>query len=113
MLFRSLQFEELTHVGLNYVFDTGHAHIAGGVEHEFELMKERIRSTHVHDNNGKDDIHLVPLDNDGGTIDWKRTMDLLRSRQNQYPLALELKDRGDNPQLLETACRCFDRLEEQ
>jgi len=24
-----------------------------------------------------------------------------------------LKDRGDNPQLLETACRCFDRLEEQ
>jgi sugar phosphate isomerase/epimerase len=110
---RLLQFEELTHVGLNYVFDTGHAHIAGGVEREFELMKERIRSTHVHDNNGTDDIHLVPLDNDGGTIDWKRTMESLRSRQDQYPLGLELKDRGDNPALLDTACRCFDRLEEQ
>src|SRR4051794_5434446 len=92
---RLLQFEELTHVGLNYVFDTGHAHIAGGVEREFELMKARIRSTHVHDNNATDDIHLVPLDNEGGTIDWKRTMELLRSRQDQYPLALELKDRGD------------------
>jgi sugar phosphate isomerase/epimerase len=110
---RLLQFEELTHVGLNYVFDTGHAHIAGGVEREFELMKERIRSTHVHDNNGTDDIHLVPLDNDGGTIDWKRTMESLRSRQDQYPLGLELKDRGDNPALLDTACRRFDRLEEQ
>ena len=110
---RLLQFEELTHVGLDYVFDTGHAHIAGGVEREFQLMKDRIRSTHVHDNNGKDDIHLFPLDNEGGTIDWKRTMELLRSRQDQYPLLLELKDRGDNPHLLDTACRCFDRLEEQ
>jgi len=109
---RLLQFEELTHVGLNYVFDTGHAHIGAGVEHEFELMKARIRSTHVHDNNGTDDVHLVPLDNEGGTIDWKRTMELLRSGQDQYPLLLELKDRGDNPHLLETALKSFDRLEE-
>ena len=43
-------------------------------------MKERIRSTHVHDNNGKDDIHLFPLVAEGGTIDWKKTMGLLRSR---------------------------------
>jgi hypothetical protein len=39
-------------------------------------------------------------------------MESLRSRQDQYPLGLELKDRGDNPALLDTACRCFDRLEE-
>src|SRR5262245_9700652 len=38
---RLLQFEELTHIGLNYVFDTGHAHMNGGVEAEYELMKER------------------------------------------------------------------------
>ena len=77
---RLLQFEELTHLGLNYVFDTGHAHMGEGVEHEFNLMKDRIRSTHVHDNNGKDDIHLFPLLAEGGTIDWKKTMELLRSR---------------------------------
>ena len=108
-----LMFEELTHVGMNYVFDTGHANIGAGVEHEFELMKERIRSTHVHDNNGKDDSHVFPLVGDGGTIDWKKTMELLRSREDQYPLVLELKDRGDNPQLLDTACQVFARLEEQ
>ena len=56
---RLLQFEELTHVGMNFAFDTGHAHMATGVESEFNLMKARIRSTHVHDNNGVDDIHLV------------------------------------------------------
>ena len=108
-----LQFEELTHVGLNYVFDTGHANMGAGVEHEFQLMKARIRSTHVHDNNGKDDGHLFPLVSEGGTIDWKRTMVLLRGHQDSYPLALELKDRGDNTHLLETACQVFARLEEQ
>ena len=75
-------------------------------------MKERIRSTHVHDNNGKDDNHLFPLLAEGGTIDWKQTMGLLRSRQDQYPLVLELKDHGDDPHLLESACQIFDRLEE-
>jgi sugar phosphate isomerase/epimerase len=105
-------FEELTHVGMNYVFDTGHANMSAGVEHEFNLMQPRIRSTHVHDNNGKDDKHLSPLLAEGGTIDWKRTMELLRSGQDKYPLVLELKDHGDNPHLLETACQIFDRLEE-
>jgi len=110
---RLQQFEELTHVGLNYVFDTGHANIGAGVEHEFLLMKDRIRSTHVHDNNGKDDFHLCPLVAEGGTIDWKRTMELLRGGEAKYPLALELKDRGDDPHLLETACQVFSRLEAQ
>ena len=108
---RLLQFEELTHVGLNYCFDTGHANMGEGVEHEFHLMKPRIRSTHVHDNNGKDDIHLRPLLGEGGTIDWKKTMELLRSGGDQYPLMLELKDHGDLPHPLETAVEIYDRLE--
>src|SRR5215467_9883628 len=44
---RLLQFQELTHIGLNYVFDTGHAHMNEGVAQAFGLMKKRIRSTHV------------------------------------------------------------------
>src|SRR5207253_3194503 len=94
-------FEELTHLGLDYVFDTGHAHMGEGVETAFNLMKDRIRSTHIHDNNGKDDSHLFPLVSEGGTIDWKNAMQLLRSRENQYPLLLELKERPDVPNPLE------------
>jgi sugar phosphate isomerase/epimerase len=105
------QFEELTHVGLNYCFDTGHANMGKGVEHEFQSMKARIRSTHVHDNNGKDDIHLPPLMGEGGTIDWKNAMQLLRSGQDQFPLMLELKDHGDTPHPLDQAMEIYDRLE--
>src|SRR5713226_9623232 len=54
-------FEELTHMGLDFVFDTGHAHMAEGVETAFHRMKDRIRSTHIHDNNGKEDSHLFSL----------------------------------------------------
>src|SRR5438270_1517028 len=68
---RLLQFEELTHLKLNYAFDTGHAHMNEGVEAAFNLMKDKIRSTHVHDNNGKDDSHVFPMVHEGGTIDWK------------------------------------------
>jgi sugar phosphate isomerase/epimerase len=104
-------FEELTHIGLNYVFDTGHANMNEGVENAFNLMKERIRSTHLHDNNGKDDSHLFPLLSEGGTIDWKNTMELLRSRGDQFPLVLELRERPDLPNPLESVKEVFERLE--
>jgi len=104
-------FQELTHVGLNYCFDTGHANLGKGVEAEFQLMKPRIRSTHVHDNNGKDDAHIMPLLGTGGTIDWKNTMQLLRSGQDQFPLLLELKDQNDRAHPLDSVLEIFDRLE--
>ena len=44
-------------------------------------MKNRIRSTHIHDNDGKDDTHLFPLISEGGTIDWPAAMPLLRGRK--------------------------------
>jgi sugar phosphate isomerase/epimerase len=110
---RLMTFEELTHVGLNYCFDTGHANMsANGLEHEFNLMKARIRSTHVHDNNGKDDVHLFPFLPEGGTIDWGKTMELLRSRPGQYPLVLELKERAELTAPLDCVREIFDRLEQ-
>jgi len=82
------EFLAVTHLNLNFCFDIGHAHLMKGVAAEFELMKERIRSTHIHDNDGKTDSHLFPGQ---GTIDWKHAMGLLRSRPDQYPMLLELK----------------------
>ncbi|MGA3019696.1 MAG: sugar phosphate isomerase/epimerase [Bryobacteraceae bacterium] len=110
---RLLQFEELTHLHLNFCFDTGHANMGAGVESTYERMKQRIRSTHIHDNNGKDDNHLAPLTSEGGTVDWKSTMGLLRSREDQYPLLLELKDHNDLAHPLDLVLPVFERLEEQ
>jgi sugar phosphate isomerase/epimerase len=106
-------FEELTHLRLNYVFDTGHANMGAGVAAEFDIMKEKIRSTHLHDNDGKADIHLFPFLSEGGTIDWRKTMQLLRSRSDQYPLVLELKENPQFTNPLESVQKIFERLEAQ
>ncbi len=107
---RLAQFDELTHLHMNYVFDVGHAHIGEGIEAAFHSMRDRIRSTHVHDNDGKEDVHLFPFT---GTVDWKKTMDLLKSREGQYPLLLELRERPDLAHPLDEVKQIFEKLEEQ
>jgi sugar phosphate isomerase/epimerase len=109
---RLQHFVGVTHLDLNFVFDVGHANMAGGVEAEFEIMKDRIRSTHIHDNNGVDDKHLFPFLAEGGTVDWKRTMQLLGSRSSQYPLMLELKEVPEMEHPLDRVKEVFDRLED-
>lgn len=69
-------------------FDTGHAHLEGGVAPALEILKDHIRSTHVHDNKQDRDAHLVPGE---GTIDWGLTMELLRSAPQVPPILLELE----------------------
>ena len=108
---RLCSFLATTHLNLNFCFDSGHANLMEGVEPAFEQMKSRIRSTHIHDNNGKDDKHLFPFLAEGGTIDWRRTMELLRSAEHQYPLLLELKESPDFAQPLEAIKQIFERLE--
>ncbi|HLY18482.1 MAG TPA: sugar phosphate isomerase/epimerase family protein [Bryobacteraceae bacterium] len=107
---RLMLFLDVTHLDLNFVFDVGHAHLGEGVEAAFDVMKERIRSTHVHDNDGHADLHLFPLLAEGGTIDWKKTMNLLRTRAGQYPLLLELKEAPEFS--LTSLAEVFDRLED-
>jgi len=107
---RLLLFFESTHLDLNVCFDLGHAHMNEGVETAYRMLKARIRSTHVHDNNGKEDQHLYPMA-EGGTIDWLRAMETLRSQPDQYPLMLELKEVPELGPPVDAARRVFDQLE--
>jgi sugar phosphate isomerase/epimerase len=104
-------FNEVTHLNLNFCFDTGHANMADGVESSFLLMADRIRSTHVHDNDGVSDTHLFPLLAEGGAIDWKQTMELFRSRPGRFPLLLELRESPQFPNSIDAARQVFERLE--
>mgnify|MGYP000639840707 CR=1 FL=1 len=109
---RLSSFIQETHLNLNFCFDAGHAHMNEGVPAAFEIMKDRIRSTHIHDNDGEKDDHLPPVPGLGSPmIDWKQTMNLLRSRPGQYPLLLELREMEDKPLTLEEAAGLFDDLE--
>ena len=47
--------------------DFGHAFLMGDVADTIETVAEHLVSTHVHDNAGKKDDHLVPFD---GRINW-------------------------------------------
>jgi sugar phosphate isomerase/epimerase len=107
---RLMLFLELTHLDLNFVFDVGHANLGEGVEPAFTVMRDRIRSTHIHDNDGKADKHLFPLLAEGGSVNWKETMNLLRTRADQYPLLLELKEAPEFS--LASASEVFERLED-
>jgi len=108
---RLLHFLDVTHLNLGLCLDTGHANMSDGVETAYSLMAPRIRSTHLHDNDGVNDAHLFPMLAQGGTIDWTKTMNLLRSRPEQYPLLLELKESPDFPNPLDAARQVFERLE--
>ncbi|MGI8992400.1 MAG: sugar phosphate isomerase/epimerase family protein [Bryobacteraceae bacterium] len=108
---RLQQFLKVTHLDMNFVFDLGHANIGGGIESEFAIMKERIRSLHIHDNDGKEDKHLFPFLAEGGTVDWSKTMQLLRARPDQYPMLLELKEVADMEHPLDSVNEVYDRLE--
>ncbi|HTS78591.1 MAG TPA: sugar phosphate isomerase/epimerase family protein [Bryobacteraceae bacterium] len=107
---RLLMFLETTHMDLNLCLDTGHANMNEGVDAAFQMMRERLRSAHVHDNNGVDDSHLFPLASAGGTIDWRRTMDALRSVPD-CPLLLELKEVPDLAHPLDRTVESFELLE--
>ena len=105
------RFVRSSHLRVGYCFDTGHAHLGSGIEPEFELMKHRIRSTHVHDNDGQDDAHIFPLVGSGGTIDWQSTIELLRSLGDDVPLLVELRNVPEMAKPLEKVQESFDRLE--
>ncbi len=88
-------------------FDFGHAHMMGTVSEAFEILRNHILSTHVHDNDKMKDSHLWPGQ---GTIDWKQAIELLRSAPQKPPLLLELgEDEKVNP--LEKLGETFDKLE--
>ena len=109
---RLVDFLNVTHLKLGFCFDLGHANMNEGVEAAYRIMESRIRSTHMHDNDGKADQHLFPFLSEGGTIDWKKAVELLRSHPEQYPLLLELKEvpaYGQHP--FDKAKEIFERLE--
>jgi sugar phosphate isomerase/epimerase len=110
---RLIYFLGQTHLKLNFCLDVGHANMNEGVASAFSIMKDGIRSTHLHDNNGKEDSHLWPFQSRGGTIDWSETMRLLGSLPEQYPLLLELRDYPEFPlpQSLEVVKQIFENLE--
>jgi sugar phosphate isomerase/epimerase len=67
-------------------FDAGHAHLEGGVPEALGIVRDFVATTHLHDNRGERDDHLLPYE---GTIDWSATLAALPP---DAPMVLELKE---------------------
>lgn len=90
--------KEIDHPALGVNFDTSHANMCGinsaEMAHQFG---DSLISTHLSDNNGSGDQHLVP---GGGTIDWIGLMKALKDIGYKGDINLEIPgERQKNPEL--------------
>ena len=88
--------------------DVGHAHIVGGAPEAAEALSGYVITTHVHDNRGSNDDHLLPFD---GTIDWPATLMALSKIGYSGPLVFELPDHGDAERVLDRAVSARRRIQ--
>ena len=67
-MFNGMCKDGVEHFGL--CLDTGHLHLIRGEFYQYiTILGNRIKCTHIHDNNGYYDEHLAPY---AGTIEWNR-----------------------------------------
>jgi sugar phosphate isomerase/epimerase len=67
----SLIEDHLDELQIGICVDVGHAHIMGDLADAIEHCSGHVVTTHLHDNRGKSDDHLVPGQ---GSIDWPATL---------------------------------------
>ena len=72
---------------IDFCLDVGHAHLGDGVQPAIDILGERIRSVHIHDNAGNRDAHLWPGE---GTIAWPETMQALLALGKPTATVLEI-----------------------
>jgi len=88
--------------------DFGHAHMMGDVPDAIETAAEHLLTTHVHDNRGRDDEHLVPYK---GTIDWAASLVTMRKIGYDGTYLMELANTGTPAAVLEEARRARQKME--
>jgi sugar phosphate isomerase/epimerase len=71
---------------LALALDTGHAHISASAAIETHAAGRLLRTTHVHDNDGRQDTHLPP---GLGTLDWPAWLQALDEIDYRGPIVLE------------------------
>ncbi|MGH9359335.1 MAG: sugar phosphate isomerase/epimerase family protein [Terriglobia bacterium] len=88
---RLAEFVRYTRLDVKVCFDTGHAHLTGGVLEGFNQLKPLIATVHLHDNRGEKDEHLFPFE---GSIDWGPVIESLHTLDGAVPALLEPRDSG-------------------
>ena len=88
--------------------DFGHAHIDGDLVDAIETVSGHLIATHVHDNRGRTDDHLVPFD---GTIDWPAAMTAIQKVGYDQTVLFEIGAQGPAKQTLVKLQKARQQLE--
>jgi len=107
-LIEILNAGHLTDLGV--CLDVGHAHLGDGIGPALEVLTDRVRSSHLHDNKGDKDSHLWPGD---GTIAWDDALGGLKVAPQTPAGVLEihygLGETADS--VVEKAKRAFEKMD--
>ena len=101
--------EDLAGTNVGICLDFGHANLLGDVADAVEQVSGHLITTHVHDNDGKADSHLVPFD---GRIDWAPALMGIQKIGYDGTLVFELADTAPPREVLEKARRARARFHE-
>jgi sugar phosphate isomerase/epimerase len=93
---------------LGICMDVGHARMMGDVVDAIEACSGHVVTTHLHDNRGRTDDHLVP---GKGVIDWDATMLAFQKVGYDGAWIFELAIAADRRPVLEVAAKARERLE--
>lgn len=88
--------------------DAGHAFLLGDVADAIETVAEHLITTHLHDNAGKKDDHLVPFD---GRIDWSVALMTLQKVGYDGTYLMELANTSTPATVLQKARAARERFE--
>src|SRR3954447_4407540 len=80
--------------------DFGHAFLMGDVPDAIEAVAEHLVTTHVHDNAGKKDDHLVPFE---GRINWDMALMTMQKVGYDGTYLMELANTGSPADVLQKA----------
>ena len=100
--------EGLDGLDVGVCLDYGHAHLMGDLGEAVETLSGHLWTTHVHDNGGTRDDHLVPY---AGSIDWDAAMMETQKIGYDGTLMFEVADTGDPVNVLERCVKARERLE--
>jgi sugar phosphate isomerase/epimerase len=95
-------------VAAGICLDFGHAHMSGDIVDAIETVSEHLVATHVHDNRGRSDDHLVPFE---GTIDWAAALTAVQKIGYDGTLLLEIAAHGSPKETLARAQKARERME--
>jgi len=94
--------------GLGICMDVGHARMMGDPVDAIEACSGHLVTTHLHDNRGRTDDHLVP---GKGVIDWDATTLAFQKVGYDGAWILELAVAAEPKAVLEHAVKARERLE--